>query len=437
MLPLDERGLQETPRSLTRVTCMAHTAAGSASDLTALPQSSVFQQLQATPRIYAFMGLLIGTAVCLGAKEVARWQYINETFTDEWGLGETAAVAAISVAIVSLALGRILDRRDPRPYVIIALALTIVSNLLVGLLLLHGPLAIWLTLVAAAIDGAAIGVGGVALLKTQAAIVIPGAEGAAEILNVLRLGIGGVLGAVLAGLSPDPAWTLLGTVPVLFISSALLWWVMRPIQPRIPPSGRSKIGTSLVAYLRSSPRLTRVVGVDLILSLVVPTQLVNLVLTNLNSPEIASLSISSGMVGVLAGRLALTVAGFRGSPRIILLVTVGSLSLLQLLGSLSLTDEWIQTQLLALPLIVILASMASTYSQGLLAAMIQQEVAENYRGRLGSILVAGRSILISMGALIGALGAAALGSQWLLVLLAFSLLLVIALTRGFTALART
>ncbi|CAB4923878.1 MAG: MFS transporter [Actinobacteria bacterium] len=416
---------------------MAHTAASKASELTPLPQASVFQQLQATPRIYAYLGVLIGAAVCLGAREVARWQYIDETFTDEWGLGETAAVAAIAVAVVSLTLGRILDRRDPRPYVMVALALSVVSNGLVGLLLLQGPLAIWLTLVAAAIDGAALGVGGVALLKTQAALVVPGAEGAAEILNVLRLGIGGVLGAVLAGLSPDPAWTLLGSVPILLVSSALLWRVMRPIQPRIPPPGTSKDRTSLLAYLRSSPLLTRVVGVDLILALVIPTQLVNLVLTNLNAPEIASLSIASGMVGVLAGRMALTLAGFRGNPRVILLVTVGSLCLLQLVGVLSLTDQWLQSQPLALPLIVILGSMASTYAQGLLAAIIQQEVTENYRGRLGSILVAGRNILISVGALTGALGAATLGSQWLILLLAFSLLLVIALTRGFKVLART
>lgn len=415
---------------------MASAPAGTARELTPLPQASVFRQLRATPRIYVYMGLLVGTAMSLGAKEVARWQYIEETFTDEWGLGETAAAAAISVAVVSLTLGRVLDRRDPRPYVILAFALSMVSNGLVGYLLLQGPLAIWLTLVAAVIDGAALGVGGVALLKTQAAFVKPGAEGAAEILNVLRLGIGGVLGAVLAGLSPEPAWTLLASVPVLIISSAALWWVMLPISPRLPPPGSSTTKTSVVAYLRSSPRLTRIVGVDLVLSLVIPTQLVNLVLSNLDASEIAAVSIASGMAGVLLGRLALTLRGFRGNPRTILLLSVGSLSALQMLGALSLTDRWLLTEPLALPTIVILGTIASTYAQGLLAAIIQQEVAEDYRGRLGSILVAGRNILISVGALAGALGAATLGSQWLVLLLGLSLLLVIASTRGFTMLAR-
>ncbi|MBM3670530.1 MAG: hypothetical protein FJW97_11095, partial [Actinobacteria bacterium] len=166
-------------------------------DLTALPQTSVFQQLRATPRIFAFMGLLIGAAMSLGAKEVARWQYLDEAFSDEWGLGETAAVAAVTVAVTSLTLGRVMDRRDPRPFVLVAIALAIVSHGLIGFLLLQGPLPIWIALVAAAFDGAALGMGGVSLLKTQAAFVIPGAEGAAEILNVLRLGIGGVLGALL------------------------------------------------------------------------------------------------------------------------------------------------------------------------------------------------------------------------------------------------
>lgn len=416
---------------------MARTDADTAGDLTALPQTSVFQQLRATPRIFAFMGLLVGTALSLGAKEVARWQYIDEAFTDEWGLGQTAAVAAVAVAVTSLALGRVMDRRDPRPYVMLAFALSIVSNGFTGFLLLHGPLPIWVALAAAAFDGAALGVGGVALLKTQAAFVVPGAEGAAEILNVLRLGIGGVLGAVLAGLSPDPAWTLLATVPILVVSSSLVWVVMRPITPRRPPEGLAMMGLSVLAYLSATPQLARIVGVDLALSLVIPTQLVNLVLSDLDAPEIAAVSIAAGMVGVLIGRLALTLIGFRGSPRVILLISVVSLSFLQFVGVLSLTDRWLVSQPLALPAIVILGSIASTYALGLLAAIIQQEVAEEYRGRLGSILVAGRNILISVGALAGALGAATLGAQWLVSLLACGLLVVLAFTRGFAFLSRT
>jgi len=422
--------------ALTSVALMAHADVDITRDPALLPQSSVFRQLRATPRIFAFMGLLIGTAMSLGAKEVARWQYLDEAFSDEWGLGETAAVAAVTVAVTSLTLGRVMDRRDPRPFVMVAFALSTVSNGLLGFLLLQGPLPIWVALVGAAFDGAALGIGGVSLLKTQAAFVIPGAEGAAEILNVLRLGIGGVLGALLAGLSPDPAWTLLATVPLLVVSSSLVWIVMRPITPRTPPAGLARIGLSVVAYLRATPRLARIVGVDLTLSLVIPTQLINLVMSNLDAPDIAAASIASGMVGVLLGRLALTLIGFRGNPRVILLITVGTLCCVQFLGALSLTDGWIISQPLALPAIVILGTIASTYAQGLLAAIIQQEVAEEYRGRLGSILVAGRNILISVGALAGALGAATLGAQWLVGLLACALLVVIAFTRGFSVLAR-
>ncbi|MBM3670508.1 MAG: hypothetical protein FJW97_10985 [Actinobacteria bacterium] len=174
---------------------------------------------------------------------------------------------------------------------------------------------------------------------------------------------------------------------------------------------------------------------DLTLSLVIPTQLVNLVMSNLDAPNIAAASIASGMVGVLLGRLALTLIGFRGNPRVILLITVGSLCCVQFLGAVSLTDRWILSQPLALPAIVILGTIASTYAQGLLAAIIQQDVTEEYRGRLGSILVAGRNILISVGALAGALGAATLGAQWLLGLLACSLLVVIGVTRGFSVLS--
>jgi hypothetical protein len=60
------------------------------------------------------------------------------------------------------------------------------------------------------------------LLKTQAAFVRPGAEGAADIVNTLRLGVGGVVGALLGGMSPNPQTTLvLGSAALVATSLGL------------------------------------------------------------------------------------------------------------------------------------------------------------------------------------------------------------------------
>ena len=378
------------------------------------------------------MALLLGGAISLGSKEVARWQYLNEAFDSELGLGTAAAISAVAVAVTSLSLGRIIDRRDPRPFVVGALTFAALGNLAVAFVLIPGPIAPPWILLSATIDGAALGVGGVALLKMQAAFVRPGAEGAAEIVNILRLGIGGVIGAVLGGLSPDPSVTLMVGSTFLLATIVGLWWVMRPVTPR--PSARGRTGmVAVLGYLRSAGTLRGLVIIDLALAFVIPTQLVNLVLVGRDAPQVASLSIAAGMVGVLVGRLALAVVGFRGDPRRLLTLMVVGLALAQMLASLALKDGWLMGQLLLLPAIIIVGSIFSTYAQGVTASIIQQEVAEEHRGGVASILVAGRNVLISVAALGGAALAVAWGPQVLVGVLALSLIVVLIASRRFAA----
>lgn len=403
---------------------------------TFLPQESIFQQLRATPRIFGFTAALLITAVSLGAKEVARWQYLRDSFDSEWGIGAAAAVSAITLALSGFLLGRIIDHRDPRPYVILAIVVAGMGNIVIGVSLLQGPLPTWLVLIAAVFDGAALGIGGVALLKTQAAFVKPGAEGAAEILNILRLGIGGVVGALLAGISPSPSATFLVGTIFLVIGVIGTWIAMRPITPRMPTRQGSTDATSLRVYLHSAHSLRRTIIIDLILALVIPTQLVNLALFNFDVPQLASRSIAGGLAGVLVGRLALTLIGFRGNPRIILISTTCGLSAVQLLSALTLTDDWLLDQTILLPLIVIIGTSFSTYAQGLIAAIIQQQVVEDHRGGVSAVLVVGRNVLISIGALVGTLVTATWGAQAVIAFLGCSLIVVIALTKGFASVPR-
>lgn len=397
-----------------------------------LPQTSVLAQLRATPRVFVFMGVLVGAAVSLGAKEVARWQYLNEAFQSEWGLGIAAAITAVSVAIASTTLGRIIDRRDPRPFVVVAVLLPAVSNGMTGLVLMAAPISPAWVLVSSVLDGIILGIAGVALLKTQAAFVRPGAEGAAEILNILRAGIGGVVGALLAGMSPSPAVTLQISTVLLLATAVGVWWVMRPITPRAPSRARTGMIVAL-SYLRQTGSLRRLVLIDLTLALVIPTQLVSLVLVGMDAPEVAGLSIAAGMVGVLLGRLGLVAIGFRGNPRRLLALVVGGLCFAQLVGVVMLTDGWLTRQLLVLPAIIIVGSVCSTYAQGVTAAIIQQAVPEEHRGGLASVLVTGRNALISIAAIGGAALAVAWGPQVFLLVLALGLLAVLLGSRRFAS----
>jgi ENTS family enterobactin (siderophore) exporter len=401
---------------------------------TELPKASVFAQLAPTPRIFLFFGVMVVPAMSLGAKEVGRWQYLNEAFDSALSLGLIAAMSAITLAVTSLFIGRVIDRNDPRPFVMVALFLGSIMSLSLWLGLISGTSAAWVVAVSAVVEGFSLGLAGPAFLKVQAAFVRPGAEGAAEIVNILRLGLGIVIGSVLAGLSPSLSTTFLFAGASSLIAIVPVWFIMRPVTLRESAARNHTSDQSIVAYLGARQGIRTIVTVDLVLAFVIPTQLVNLVLFDQHLPDLASLSIASGAAGVLLGRFLLAVLGFRGRPAYVLLGAVVGLAIIQLFGAVSLTDGWLFSHLVVLPLIIIVGSMLGTYAQGLVAALAQQKVDEAFRGRLSGLLIAGRNVLIALGAIIGSLMAVWFGSQILLAILGVGLIIVVLVSRGFRAL---
>jgi MFS family permease len=377
------------------------------------------------------MGVLLIAATSLGAREVARWQYLNDTFDSEWGLGLTAAVTALMVAVAGPYFGNVMDRRDPRPFVVLATSIAALIMAVTGLTIILGGVPQWLALVAAAADGIALAMGSIAFLKTQVSFVRAGAEGATEIVNILRLGIGGVVGALIAGAMPNPQTTLIAMAVLISVGNVFVWKIMRPVVMRPAPAVSDLNPGAFRAYLQSSDSPRSMLVIDLLLAVIIPTQLVNLILVNLDLPELASLSIAAGMLGVLAGRVLLTVLGFRGNPRLLLSISILGLAITQLVGAVALQDNWLVRQALLLPAIVIIGSLMSTYAQGLTAAIIQQQVSDAYRGRFSSIVVAGRFVLISVGALLGTFIAVYWDSQVLLTVLGLSLVVLTIGTRAY------
>ena len=386
-----------------------------------LPRTSVIRQLRPTPRIYLLMLAQVPAGLTLGAKEVARWQILEGVYDTTWALGISAAVISSAIIVSSLVVGPLTDRYDPRPFVVGGLLAVAIVNPWLGWALLRGEPPMWLVGLDLVVAGVTIAVITISFLKVQASFVRPGAEGAGEIVNVLRLGITGVAGAILAGFSPSPAATLMGVGVGTVISAVAFTVVARPVPPRPVAQAAAGATTSVLAYLASVPLLRRVVIVDLALSLIIPTQLVNLTLSDLDADEVASLSIAAGLAGVLLGRIALFVAGFRGNLRVLVIVGTLGLAACQVTATFALIDNWIIRAVWPIPVLVGIGTAMGTYAQGLLAAIIQQSVVERYRGRVSAVLVAGRNVCYSVAALGGAYLAAAFGSQALIACLSASL----------------
>jgi MFS family permease len=307
-----------------------------------------------------------------------------------------AAVFAVGLALGGLASGPITDRFDPRRLLVAGMALQGVMSLLTALMLLGGVTSDGAYLATILVDGVFAGACVPALATTQAAMVPTGARGAAEIISILRLGIGVALGLLLSGLSPSPGVTLIGVGVVLCLVAVPIALITRPVA--IPRRGKDS-GRVLDA-LKTHPVLRRVVVADLVLCVAVPTQFANVILASDWEESLVTPVLVSGVLGVLVGRLTLSLTGSHGVVRAELLRSYGSFVALALLGiplvatSVVYTDVWIPAAVL------FVGSATTAYAQGLLAALVQQQVPDEVRGRLTGGMAAARSLLIAGSAIL-------------------------------------
>lgn len=396
-------------------------------------QESTFSILARTPRILVLAAVMTVGGATIGMKEVARWQVLHDAFGGPWGIGVYASLVAVATAGAGLVTGRLVDRQDSRLFLVGGLLIASVMSLLTGAGVAAGPLTVPQVLLGAVVDGIALGMVGPSLLKIQAAIVRPGAAGSAEILNILRLGIGGVAGAILGGRSPSPQATFEAAGVSGLVLAVVLVMVLWPVRSGATVA-RPRESASVIETLRSRPGLRRMVVVDLALADTIPTQLVNLVRASNGLVDLVAIAVTSGMAGLLLGRLILFWRGFRDRARTVLLVTTLALVALQLLTAGTLIDHWLERTTWVVVAIVTVASVMCAYSVGFTASAIQRTVPEEVRGRLSGILVAGRSVLIAGAALASSAVAAVIGAQGILLVLAGSLTLLIVLSRGFRGL---
>jgi len=363
---------------------------------------TVLDQLKGSPRFALFMLLMVPAAGTIGAKEAARLDYVTDAFGSALGIGSVGAVIAVGTAIAGSVAGPLCDRINPRGVLLLSFAMIAASNLVTVALLIQGALATGLIEVLAFWYGLAFGIGVPALLKLQAALVPLDARGSAEIINILRLSVGGIIGVFLARISPSPEVTLAACAATLAVVGVGVAVLTRPVRPAVsasPAAGQSGAGfAGLRRVLREMPVLRSIVIADLVITFVVPTQLSNVVLVDEGNESLVLLVLLGGVVGVMVGRLSLVVTGSLGPVRRQLVGVFTAYAVVCVASVLVVAAGWLLASGLVAGAFVLLGSATSSYCLGLLAALVQQTVPDHVRGALSGLMAAARSLLIALAA---------------------------------------
>ena len=357
---------------------------------------SALGEVRRSPRFLALMLVMLVAAIGYGGRDVSRLRYTTELTGDALGIGVAAAVFSVGLALGGLSSGPITDRFDPRRLLVAGMALQGLVSMVTALMLLMGITSDGAFAVTILVDGVFAGACVPALATTQAAMVPASARGSAEIISILRLGIGVALGLMLSGLSPSPGVTLIGVGVVLCLVAWPIALITRPVEI----ARRDRDPGRVLEVLKTHPVLRRVVVADLVLCVAVPTQFANVILASDWEESLVTPVLVSGVLGVLVGRLTLSLTGSHGVVRRDLLRSYGTFVALALLGiplvatSVVYTDVWIPAAIL------FVGSATTAYAQGLLAALVQQQVPDEVRGRLTGGMAAARSLLIAGSAIL-------------------------------------
>lgn len=365
---------------------------------------STFALLRRNPRLLAFMVSQGLAAISLGALLVARIDFATATFGNEVGIGTLAVTFSIAAAVISIPAGMLVDRANPRLTLLVSMAVIGVVNVVLGYLLLRGTVGVGYLVGSAVVEGLATGVALPAMLKTQAALVDTDSRGAAEIANLLRLCIGGLIGSLLARAIPDSAAVVLAAGALVVIAGCSSFVIARPAV--FHPQRGARLWdsvTEIVPRLRADAPLTRAVVADLVMRVTIPTLLLPLFIVDRDIDESAAKVLAAGTIGVLIGSLTLAHFGVAGLMRLPLIISFIGYVAAMAVGGLLLRDDWLigvgLPQLLLLGFIVAGCAF-SAYGTSALTALVQQRSPDDIRGRLAGLLAVPRLVLQALASLI-------------------------------------
>lgn len=372
-------------------------------------------------------------AIVIGIFGVTRALTATDVFGDESGVGTTAAFAAVAGALAGLVSGPVLDRWNARWILITAMVLFGLSQVVTFGAYVTGSLTPALLTAISILDGFLVGMQITALLTTQAGLVQQANRGIAEITNALRIGLGSLVGTLLATSVLSLQMALLLSGMVVLLVTAVTVWTTRGFVPAHTVH-RATFRDAWTIFTSDRPlRSALIIGA--LLALVLPTQLVNLVIVDMDLPQMLGLAAVAGVVGVLGARFHLSLTGLKGSltrrvlrSYVTFIVVIAISWVVLITGSTTLI-------LVSLGPLILVGSWSSSLAFGLVTATVQQRLPDAVRGRFTGASGFVLGLAVAGGVVAATVVITPQNTATLLPLLIAALLVVLAITRGFRGLA--
>lgn len=372
-------------------------------------------------------------AIVIGIFGVTRALTATEVFGDESGVGTTAAFAAVAGAVAGLVSGPILDRWNARWILITAMVLFGLSQLVTFAAYVSGNLTPSLLTVMSILDGFLVGMQITALVTTQAGLVQQTNRGIAEITNALRIGLGSLVGTLLATSVLTLQMSLLLSGIVVLLVTAVTVWTTRGFVPAHVVH-RATFHDAWIIFTSDRPlRSALIIGA--LLALVLPTQLVNLIIVDMDMPEMVGLAVVAGVVGVLGARFHLSLTGLRGSLAGRVLRSYVTFTLVIAISWVVIVTDSRTLILVSLAPLILVGSWSSSLAFGLVTATVQQRLPDAVRGRFTGASGFVLGLAVAGGVVAATLVITPQDTATLLPLMIAALLVVLAITRGFRGLA--
>lgn len=391
----------------------------------------VFSQVGDAPRFYSLMTAMVPAAFAastVGSVRVILAAQSGGATT----VGSAALASSLGGVATGVLAGALVDRFRPHLVLAMSLAGLMVSYCALAVLTRQAMVTSQEVVLFAALDGALIAVSFMGLVKVQSALVRPDARGAAESINSIRASVGSLLGALLAESIVVVADRVIFCALLMAASTVLVFVIPRRLL-REQESGLRPKGSlaTLVHAVRRNGSFRTVVIADLVMYLVLPSTVLSLAVVREGLLAVQGPLVASGIVGVLAGRLAMAARGTRGRVSRDLTLATSGYALIALVGAVAMSGGWLFSNAAFLGALVLVGSACGSFTQTMLGAKFQEQVPDAARGQASGAMYAARGVLLSLGIIVTTTLVSAWSTQLYAGFLACALLLVVMLLQGF------
>lgn len=399
---------------------------------------AVFDDLRGNPRIFKFLGCLLGLSIANTLLTIAIVRVETDSDVSLAAAGFEGTVFLFTYAILALPAGAVVDRFNPRRILLVSCLALAAMHGLVAVLSARHDMVDWVLYMVTGTQAAWIAALVPAVYVIQAGLSQPGARGSAEIARRFQGAVGAAIGSV-ACLAIHGPLSLFAVAAALYLVAGVGCFVVS--RPAVFGAERAR-ALRLAAALREvimDDALRPAAVADLVMKVVVPTGLFSLLLVAFQAAMLSGqLSLASSTASI-AACVVLFRSGIHGLVARRLRWSYGLFSGACLVGSAALTGGWLigaGPQRMLLWVLAGIAYALPAFGQGLTGAAVQQRVPDSIRGRVSSAVLVPQLALQGLVALVLTQLVTSVNGQMALVVTAMMVVIGVVALRGFTTLDR-